>query len=474
MMNSGITSPSEKESIILETLDGFEFEKLCGRIFEKLNYGRIENTQDTGDMGRDILIHSNEGLIVVECKHHPHSSIGRPVVQKLHSAVISSEAIKGILITTGKFSVQAIEHAKTLTPPIELIDRNILIDLANQANMELIFEGRKHTVLTYPFSPIDKLQDRIARFIDSRFESYPETASKLLRIKNRGLAMYSSYVVQYDVNATFETSVGVIHTENIENGTILIEGNEGKMLKEEIAKHVKSASFLVYDESNYKDSDFKKESFHIDANTLKKLSKDYISSIHTRNISYWGRNNQRYTKLCVPSERNIFISDIKQVYIPFQQIDLQAFKTKNEVIAIENSENLLCYTKMFNCTICEGYIKDTKVLCNSCGAIVHNKRILDSHSFKCKICGKTVCRKCTYDLGFKKKVCKECALKSGRDLKPLSMNMNQHIILGMLFILGGSIGIFINFLLVTFVFIIIGIGVMLSNQKSQAPPYEFM
>lgn len=473
-MNSSITSFSKKESIILETLDGFEFEKLCGRIFEKLNYGRIENTQDTGDMGRDILIHSNEGLIVVECKHHPHSSIGRPVVQKLHSAVISSEAIKGILITTGKFSVQAIEHAKTLIPPIELIDRNILIDLATQANMELIFEGRRHTVLTYPVSPIDKLQDRIARFIDSRFESYPETASKLLRIKNRGLTMYPSYVIQYDINATFETSVGIIHEENIEDGTILVEGNEGQMLKEELAKHVKSASLSMYDESNYKDSDLKKESFHIDANTLKILSKDYISNIHTRNISYWGRNNQRYTKLCVPSERNIFISDIKQVYIPFQQIDLQAFRTKHEVIAIENSENLLCYTKMFNCSICEGYIKDTKVLCNSCGAIVHNKTILDSHSFKCKICGKIVCRKCTYDLGFKKKVCKECALKSGRDLKPLSVSMNQHTVLGILFILGGSIGFLIDFLLITFVFMIIGIGVMLSHQKSQAPPYEFM
>ncbi len=79
----------------------------------------------TGDMGRDILIHSNEGLIVVECKHQPHNSIGRPIVQKLHSAVISSHAVKGILVTTGKFSDQAVEHAKALEPPIELIDRNI-------------------------------------------------------------------------------------------------------------------------------------------------------------------------------------------------------------------------------------------------------------------------------------------------------------------------------------------------------------
>ncbi len=177
----------------------------------------------------------------------------------------------------------------------------------------------------------------------------------------------------------------------------------------------------------------------------------------------------------VPGERDIFISNIKQVYVPFQQIELQAFEIKYDITAIEISENLLCYTKMFNCAICGSYIKDTKTLCNSCGAIVHNKTILDSHSFKCKICGKTICRKCTYDLGFQNKVCKECAFKSGRDLKPLSMDMNQHTMLGILLIAVGTIGLFINFFLITFVFMIIGIGVILSNRKSQAPPpYELI
>ncbi len=469
-----LVSSSKKESVVLETLDGLEFQKVCGRIFEKLQYGRVEVCPYTGDMGRDLLIQTNAGLIVVECKHQPHSSIGRPVVQKLHSAAISSGAIRGILITTGKFSVQAIEHAKSLAPPIELIDRNILTDLATQAGMELILEGKKHTVLTYPVSSNDKLQDRIDRFINSRFESYPETASKLLRIKNRGFTMFPSYVIQYDVNATFETSVGVIHVENAKDRTIIIDGNEGKLLKEEIAKHVMSASLTVYDESTYKDLDLRKENFHVDANTLKTLSKNYISIFHTKNKTYRGRNNQSYTKLCAPSERDILISNTKQVYIPFQQIELQAFKMKYDITAIENSKNLLCYTKMFNCAVCGGYIKDEKVLCNSCGAIVHNKAILDSHSFQCKICGKTLCRNCTYDLGFDNKVCKECAIKSGREIKLLSMEMNQHTTLGVLFIIGGSIGALMNVLLVAFILIIIGIGIMLSNQKSQAPAYEFI
>ena len=130
-----------QETVILETIDGYEFEKLCARIFQKLNYGTVQEMPLSGDGGRDLIIHSLEGLIIVECKHQPHTSIGRPIVQKLHSAVISSNGVKGILITTGKFSLEAIEHAKSLSPKIEMMDNKILADLATRAGIELIHEG---------------------------------------------------------------------------------------------------------------------------------------------------------------------------------------------------------------------------------------------------------------------------------------------------------------------------------------------
>jgi hypothetical protein len=468
------SSSSKKESITLDALNGFEFEKLCGRIFNKLNYGRIENTQYTGDMGRDILIHSNEGLIVVECKHQPRTSIGRPIVQKLHSAVISSNGVKGILITTGKFSAQAVEHAKILTPPIELIDRYGLIDLATQANIELILDGEGHSVLTYSISSTNNLNKQFANFVDSIFKSYPEKASKLFKIENRRITMYSAYLVQYDVDATFKTSVGILHKEYIKNGKIFVERNDNQMLKDEIVKHISSLPLSMYDESNYYNMDLKKVSFYIDANSLKTNSKEHISDIHTKTVTYCGKNNQQYTKLCKPGERSILITDTKQVYVPFQQIDLQALNTKHEFVAVENSNKMLCYTKMFNCSICGGYIKNIKVLCNSCGAIVHNRTFFDSHSFKCGICGKTICRKCTYKSGFQTKVCKECALESGRELKPLSMKMNQRIMLGFLLIFSGSIGVLFDYILLTYVFIIMGISVILLNRKSKTPPYEYI
>jgi hypothetical protein len=38
----------------------------------------------------------------------PLGSIGRPIVQKLHSAIITSKAAKGMLVATGHFTQEAL------------------------------------------------------------------------------------------------------------------------------------------------------------------------------------------------------------------------------------------------------------------------------------------------------------------------------------------------------------------------------
>lgn len=85
-----------EEYVALDSMDGFEFEHFCGRLLETLGYGRVETIGSVADAGRDLIVHSREGKIVVECKHHPNGVIGRPVVQKLHSAVITEGAIGGM------------------------------------------------------------------------------------------------------------------------------------------------------------------------------------------------------------------------------------------------------------------------------------------------------------------------------------------------------------------------------------------
>lgn len=91
------SSSSRHEIIDLQSIDGFEFEQLCAKIFEKVDWGKVELLGGIADGGRDIIITATDGSkTVVECKHYTKSTVGRPIIQKLHSAVVTTYAHKGI------------------------------------------------------------------------------------------------------------------------------------------------------------------------------------------------------------------------------------------------------------------------------------------------------------------------------------------------------------------------------------------
>lgn len=470
-----MTTSAFHETVVLDNLDGYEFEKLCAKIFQKLEYGTVEVMPLSGDAGRDLLIHTREGLVVVECKHQPHSSVGRPVVQKLHSAVISSNGVKGILVTSGKFSAQAVDHANSLSPKIEMVDQKILADYATRAGIELILDGKRHTVLRYPLSDNNSLKTKISSFIGRKARSSPGKISDLLNITGRSIGFAPSYMIQYDINARFETSVGEIHREYLEDGKFLIDGNTGALLKQEMANHLSTAPVAVYREADLSGIPFSRTDFVIDNRSLTDIAKKIIINRHTRQVSYYGRNNRSYTKRCVPAEKDVFISNIKQVYIPVQKINVGILNHNYGISGIENAEKILNYTTMANCKICNKYIKDGGLVCNSCGALVHGPRLLDSHGFKCKSCGKTICRNCTFDLGFFNKVCKDCAQKSGQPIKHVSKSMNQRIMAGSGCMSIGFLSLATNFnLIVTIGFLLIGIGIFATDNYGKAPPYELV
>jgi restriction system protein len=116
------------EVVSLDDMSWFEFQQFVAHLFEKLGYGKCKKILKGNDSGRDIILSSTAGLTVIECKHYSRGSIGRPVVQKLHSAVISARAKQGFLVTTGRFSAKATEYAGQVQPSIRLVDLRILID----------------------------------------------------------------------------------------------------------------------------------------------------------------------------------------------------------------------------------------------------------------------------------------------------------------------------------------------------------
>jgi hypothetical protein len=265
----------------------------------------------------------------------------------------------------------------------------------------------------------------------------------------------------------------VVHQEHFEDGVFLVDGNSGALLKQELANHLNSAPLTVYNEVDFSGVQFDRSDFIIDDRSLANLSKKIIIERHTKTVSYYGRNNHRYSKVCIPGEKDVFISNIKQVYLPYQDISFDILSKNYGLKGIENAQKMLSYTSMLNCNICGSYINSKGILCNSCGSMVHSPRLLDSHGFKCKMCGKTICRHCAFDLGINNKVCKECAEKSNKPLIPVSKNMYQRVIVGGGLCIIGLASYSINFLL-CLIIIIAGIGIFVSDYRSKAPPFELI
>ena len=119
--------------VFIDAIDGFGFEELCADIYRRSGCS-VQNIQYTGDEGRDLIIRTPDGeTIVAECKHWPGRPVGRPVVQKLHSAVMTFPATRGVVLTTGYFPKTAREYVGKINESIELVDLPMLKDLAAKA-----------------------------------------------------------------------------------------------------------------------------------------------------------------------------------------------------------------------------------------------------------------------------------------------------------------------------------------------------
>lgn len=413
----------ESKTYYLELLDGFEFEKLCEKIFSKLNYGVVENTGLGGaDEGRDLIIHSTNGKIVVECKHHPNGVIGRPVVMKLHSAVISEGANKGILVTTGTFSNEAITYANKITPPIELIDKRLLYDLAARAGIELEASLGKGKVYTFPITDDVLLHRNLSRHLSGLLISKPKKIEDITKIQKRTICLQPMYLVTYSIDATFATSVGVVHRESGQ-GKFFLNGTAGDILDDRISSH-----FLNIQTNKLSNEETKNISiipFRLLAGSVKEYAIDHIIKEHTETVTYSGANNRSYTKECIPKKRDISLSDISQVYIPENDINFVLNGKKRFFkIADNGTDNFYVHKENVTvCEICNRALNKLGILCNDCGTISHDKRFFFSHGFYCKSCDKSICRNCanyfSKYLIFKVTLCNDCIKKAREDGKTI-------------------------------------------------------
>ena len=113
----------------INNLSGVEFENLCQALLQKLGF-KVETTKQSGDGGIDLVAYNYQaflsGKYIVQCKRYS-GGVGEPIVRDLYGVVTAERANKGILMTTGYFSMSAIKFASDKN--IELIDGEQLGEL---------------------------------------------------------------------------------------------------------------------------------------------------------------------------------------------------------------------------------------------------------------------------------------------------------------------------------------------------------
>lgn len=119
-----------------QTLEGLRrlspsgFEEYIGDLFEGLGYQRVNIRGGSGDQGVDILAEKDGERVAIQCKRYK-GMVGPHAVRDLMGAMGSADAQRGLLITTGVFSIQA--EKMVGEAQIEMIDGNKLIEVIAEA-----------------------------------------------------------------------------------------------------------------------------------------------------------------------------------------------------------------------------------------------------------------------------------------------------------------------------------------------------
>jgi restriction system protein len=132
------------------------FERLVVEVLLKMGYGGSRKDAGqamgpSGDEGIDGIISEDRlglDLVYLQAKKWD-GTVGRPEIQRFVGALHGKRAKKGVFITTGSFSSEAVAYAAQIDPKVVLIDGRYLADLM------IDFDVGVSTVATYHVKRVD-------------------------------------------------------------------------------------------------------------------------------------------------------------------------------------------------------------------------------------------------------------------------------------------------------------------------------
>ena len=391
------------KEIDLENVSGDDFESICREIFSKYYKVEVDKTPLVGDGGKDLIIRLPEP-VYVECKHHK-STVGRPVVQKLHSAMTTDWVKKGIVVTTGSFSPDAIKHISNNNLPIELIDGKKLNEIALSVGIKLYF-GYDVQVKEFMIDAPNK-KDLHQMAIDhfGFVKSKPYSIEKQATIKEE-TQYFAYFTVDYTINQEFYNTKKdyLIHSIN-DGGKLFLDAESLEQISIEIS--------TFYSHTEFKPTSECDNPPHIDPphirSDVENAAYEAIISSYSCEVPYVTTNNQNRVKKITPSKSHIQLSNYSMVYLPWCDVQYTILGKKREAKYLFNG-TLFLELDSYICEICGKHDPENTYLCNECGSLV-----CSGHHRTCNICGKDICSKCgwRYKAGFLKTriACDECVRK---------------------------------------------------------------
>lgn len=307
---------------LLDEISGFEFEDVMAEVFRKRGYKNVQPSRKTADAGRDIIMEEASGTgsptkVIVECKHT--DSVGRPVVQKLDSAVTTYDydgPKRGMIVTTGRFSGPAREYARKVG--IELLDGDDLREIGEEIGMDL-YNGKieilcEKTLNPYhPESLIEPLLEAFdaVRNISRDDISDPETT----------LTLSPMIVARTHVQRLFETGAGVIHQIDSTSDVTIDASRNGPSFSTEpvqsLVTQYRNETVPIREEQLEQFFDtVNRRRFGETETDYREWLRDREVERHTETITYTGDNNVTYEKECKPNESDVDIRRFEPMYVP--------------------------------------------------------------------------------------------------------------------------------------------------------------
>jgi len=299
---------------VLDDLSGFEFEDVMEDVFRNLGFENVRQAERTADEGRDVImeevVDGTRRAIIVECKHT--GTVGRPVVQKLHSAIATFDfdgPKRGMVVTTGRFTNPAQEYANRLQQNDDPIQSSCLMARTSGRSLTRSVStsttGASRFSATIPYArttrPPTSTRPSRRRSATSRTPRAP-----ISRVAHSQVTFRPVVAVTADTNAVFETSVGVIHRINDRTQFVVhAERGHPKVADDDVATLVTENfhATVPLDTGQFTEvfDDVEERRFGQTQTEYKEWAVDRLQDYHTTTVTYTGDNNVTYNKTCEPN-----------------------------------------------------------------------------------------------------------------------------------------------------------------------------